>query len=195
VRQPYVVPRRRLFFAVWLTVVALPILLIDDIPRTDAGAASAQAVSADAIDTATTVPVAPPTTGTTGADGASAAPSSTVADPPSTAPRAETARARPRATTTTSTSTTTTPPTTAGPANQHEGGASWYAYNPGECAHPTAPMGTVMTVTRTATGASISCVVTDRGPHGAGRIIDLDRGSFAQLGDPSEGVIQVQISW
>ena len=52
-----------------------------------------------------------------------------------------------------------------------------------------------MTVTRTATGASVTCVVTDRGPHGAGRIIDLDRGTFAQLANPNEGVIQVRIAW
>jgi rare lipoprotein A len=75
------------------------------------------------------------------------------------------------------------------------GGASWYDYNSGECAHLTIPKGTVVTVTRTATGASATCVVTDRGPHGGGRIIDLDRGTFAQLANPNEGVIQVRIAW
>ena len=120
-----------------------------------------------------------------------------MADPPPTTARADTARAKSRATTTTSPRRPPRrpPPTTAAPSNQQGGGASWYAYNPGECAHPTIPMGTVVTVTRAATGASISCVVTDRGPYGAGRIIDLDRGTFAQLADPSEGVIQVRISW
>jgi rare lipoprotein A (peptidoglycan hydrolase) len=52
-----------------------------------------------------------------------------------------------------------------------------------------------VTVTRIGTGGSVSCVVTDRGPHGAGRIIDLDRGTFAQIADPNEGVIQVRITW
>jgi rare lipoprotein A (peptidoglycan hydrolase) len=37
--------------------------------------------------------------------------------------------------------------------------------------------------------------VTDRGPYEAGRIIDLDRATFAQLKDPSQGVVQVEISW
>ena len=53
----------------------------------------------------------------------------------------------------------------------------------------------MVTVTRLGTGASATCVVTDRGPHGAGRIIDLDRGTFAQLADPGAGVIQVRITW
>src|SRR5213075_2732067 len=56
VRQPYVVPRRRLVFAVWLTVLALPILVIDNIPRTDARAAVVKAEVARAIETATTAP-------------------------------------------------------------------------------------------------------------------------------------------
>lgn len=197
-RQPYVVPRRRFLFAVWLTAVALPVLAIDNVPRTDARAASVRAVSADAIDVATresSAPAAPapPTSAVTEA----AAPTSTPATAPptsrptTTAPPPVTAAVTPRATT--PPATTAAPPAAA--ANAQTGGASWYDYNPGECAHPTIPKGTVVTVTRLGTGASVTCVVTDRGPHGAGRIIDLDRGTFAQLADPGEGVIQVRITW
>jgi rare lipoprotein A len=185
-------------FAVWLTAVALPVLAIDNVPRTDARAASVRAVSADAIDVSTrasSTPAAPapPTSAVTEA----AAPTSTPATAPptsrptTTAPPPVTAAVTPRATT--PPATTAAPPAAA--ANAQTGGASWYDYNPGECAHPTIPKGTVVTVTRLGTGASVTCVVTDRGPHGAGRIIDLDRGTFAQLADPGEGVIQVRITW
>jgi len=37
--------------------------------------------------------------------------------------------------------------------------------------------------------------VTDRGPYGGGRIIDLDDGTFAQLAPLSSGIIDVTITW
>jgi len=181
-----------LFFAVWLTVVALPVLLIDNVTRTDARAASVRAVSADAIDNPVTT-AAPPTTVEVTTTVTTEAPT-TSAPAVTTRPKSQ-ASASTTTSTTRPTTTTTEPPPTTAPPNRQAGGASWYAYNAGECAHPSIPMGTVVTVTRLGTGASTTCVVTDRGPHGAGRIIDLDRGTFAQLGDPSEGVIQVSISW
>jgi rare lipoprotein A len=186
-----------LLFAVWLTVVALPVLAIDNIPRIDARAAPVQAVSADAVDTAiTAASAAPSTTGVTSTMPTDPASSSTrpteppTSRPTTTAPAPVTAAAKPRATP----SPTAAPPTTRAVDTQ-TGGASWYDYNPGECAHLTIPKGTVVTVTRLGTVASVTCVVTDRGPHGGGRIIDLDRGNFAQLADPGEGVIQVRITW
>jgi rare lipoprotein A len=155
-------------------------------------------VSADAIDVATRASSAPAAPAPpTRAVAEAAAPTSTPATAPptsrptTTAPPPVTAAVTPRATT--PPATTAAPPAAA--ANAQTGGASWYDYNPGECAHPTIPKGTVVTVTRLGTGASVTCVVTDRGPHGAGRIIDLDRGTFAQLADPGEGVIQVRITW
>src|SRR5688572_8359921 len=39
-----------------------------------------------------------------------------------------------------------------GPGGQQEGGASWYRYKPGTCAHRTLPKGTVVKVTNLATG-------------------------------------------
>ena len=198
-RQPYVVPRRRLLFAVWLTVVALPILVIDNIPRTEARAASIQAVSADAVDGAESAAAAATTPvtsaiATTEATTSSAPFSTASTEPASTAPRAASARAKAPAPTTTS-PPATHPSTTAAAANEQTGGASWYDYNPGECAHLTIPKGTVVTVTRLSTGVSVTCVVTDRGPTGAGRVIDLDRDTFSRLADPGAGVIQVRITW
>jgi rare lipoprotein A len=169
-----------LLFAVWLTALALPVLAIDNFPRTDARAASIQSVSADAIDIAATAastltgPAPRPTTGVQSSKTTDPAPSSTRPSAPPMTPPATTTEA---------------------PVNAETGGASWYDYNPGECAHLSIAKGTVVTVTGLGTGASVTCVVTDRGPHVAGRIIDLDRGTFAQLSDPSVGVIQVRITW
>jgi len=179
----YVVPRRRLVFAVWLTVLALPILVIDNIPRTEARAATVKVEDARAS-TSTTVPATSSTTSTT------EAPTSTTAAPvtTTTAPKP-----KPMPTPVTVPKSTTT--TTTAPPNTQTGGASWYAYNPGECAHRTLPKGTVVTVTNLANGATVTCVVTDRGPYDYSRIIDLDRDTFAQLADPTQGVIQVEISW
>lgn len=193
-RQPYVVPRRRLLFAVWLTVVALPLLLIDNIPRTDARAASVTTASPDALDPAPTERTNPPAAEVTTTE-AAVVPSSTA--PSAVSPATSDAvpvRVKAPATTTTS-PPTTAPPTTEAAVNEQSGGASWYAYNPGECAHLSIPKGTVVTVTRISTGASVTCVVTDRGPHGGGRIIDLDRDTFAELADTGAGVIQVSITW
>jgi rare lipoprotein A (peptidoglycan hydrolase) len=197
VRQLYVVPRHRLLLAAWLTALALPILVIDNIPKTEARAqASVEVIAPADVAAVTTAPA-------TSAPATTAAPTTAAPTPqaPATTAPARKAAATLAAPTTTAPRTTTTapaPPATtqmATEANAQEGGASWYAYNPGECAHQTIPKGTVVTVTNLATGASTTCVVTDRGPYGAGRIIDLDRTTFAQLADPSAGVIQVRITW
>jgi rare lipoprotein A len=154
-----------------LTVLALPILLIDNISGTHA-TASPKVTTVAAAD-ATTTTVSPTSAPTTEAP-TTRAPATT--SPPTTAPPA------------------TAPPTTAAP-NSQTGAASWYDYRPGECAHLTIPKGTVVTVTNLANGASTTCVVTDRGPTADGRIIDLDRATFAQLADPGAGLIQVTITW
>lgn len=189
-RQPYVVPRRRLVIAVWLTMLALPILVIDNIPRTEAHAAAVKADvargTAPVISDFSVVPTTIIEQVTT-----TDPPSATTASTTTTRPKA--AKAAAAATTTRPRSTTTT--TTTVPANTQTGGASWYAYRTGECAHKTIPKGTVVTVTNLANGASTTCVVTDRGPYDGDRIIDLDRSTFAQIADPGQGVIQVRITW
>jgi rare lipoprotein A len=179
VRQPYVVPRHRLVFAVWLTVLALPILVIDNIPKTEARAAS---VKVEALRASTSTTTAPPTTTTIVIATTEAPPETTAV---TAAPKPQTVKAP----ASTSTTATTEAPTT------QQGGASWYDYRPGECAHVSLPKGTVVTITSLENGASTTCVVTDRGPYEAGRIIDLDRATFAQIADISQGVVQVEISW
>ncbi len=81
-------------------------------------------------------------------------------------------------------------------AGSQSGLATWYdAPVAGGCAHRTLPKGTRVTVTDARTGASASCIVNDRGPFGAGRIIDLSPDVFQQLGHLDAGVISVTISW
>lgn len=199
-RQPYVVPRHRLLLAAWLTALALPILVIDNIPKTEARAQARVETLASPAGAAV-VTAAPPTTAApTTAAPTTAAPTT---KPPATTAPAPKAAAKTKVTTPTTTAprrtTTTTapppPPTTAAPARSQEGGASWYDYRAGECAHRTIPKGTTVTITNLANGATATCVVTDRGPYGGGRIIDLDRGTFAQLASTGAGVIQVRITW
>jgi uncharacterized protein YabE (DUF348 family) len=81
-------------------------------------------------------------------------------------------------------------------AGSQSGLATWYD-DPvaGGCAHRTLPKGTRVTITDTRTGASATCIVNDRGPFGAGRIIDLAPDVFQQLGHLDAGVISVTISW
>lgn len=63
------------------------------------------------------------------------------------------------------------------------------------CASPSLPFGTVVTVTNTATGASTSCTVDDREESGYPRVLDMSPSGFAQLADPSRGVVEATISW
>jgi rare lipoprotein A len=81
------------------------------------------------------------------------------------------------------------------PGGRQEGGASWYHYKAGTCAHRSLPKGTVVTVTNVATGRSATCTVADRGPFVAGRIIDLDRSVFLAIAESGQGVVRVRIEW
>ena len=94
---------------------------------------------------------------------------------------------------------------------QNSGVASYYAdwfegrkmangekYNPNIliCAHPTAPMGTFLKVTRRDhPGYSIIVKVTDRGPYIKGRIIDLSRRAAKELDILHMGIADVVISY
>ena len=57
----------------------------------------------------------------------------------------------------------------------------------------TLPCWSVVTVTNLSTGASITVTITDRGGFGGSTILDLSRGAFAAIADPSEGVIAVEV--
>lgn len=141
----------------------------------------------DALETAPTVVEAAEATTTT------SAPATTT----TAAPTTTTTTAPPPRPTTTTTHVHEPEPESepAAAANSQEGNASWYDHEPGTCAHRTLPFGTVVTVTNLGNGATTSCRVADRGPYVAGRVIDLEKGVFAQLAPPSAGVIRVRIEW
>ncbi|MCY9871386.1 septal ring lytic transglycosylase RlpA family protein [Vibrio barjaei] len=95
-------------------------------------------------------------------------------------------------------------------AKSHElvGQASWYGnkyhgrrtasgerYNMRAytAAHKTLPFGTIVRVTNTANGKTVDVKINDRGPFVKGRVIDLSRKSFEQIGDISKGIAPVKI--
>lgn len=61
------------------------------------------------------------------------------------------------------------------------------------CAHRTYPFGTPLRVTNERNGKQVVVRVTDRGPHGRGRIIDLSYGAARQLGILDQGVAVVKV--
>ena len=94
------------------------------------------------------------------------------------------------------TTTTTAPPPRPAAAHSEGGEATWYSAAPaGYCASPTLPFGTVLTVVNNATGASTECTVDDREAAGYPRVVDMSPSGFSQIGDISQGVVDVTISW
>jgi len=91
------------------------------------------------------------------------------------------------------------PPTTAPPVRSTaQGIATWYYWNPGECASPWLPHGTRVTVTNQANGASTTCTVTDTEAAGGDRVIDLDASVFNAIAGPGGtgvGTLVVTLSW
>ncbi len=90
------------------------------------------------------------------------------------------------------------------------GEASWYGSESGShtangerfrpmgktVAHRSLPFGTVLQITDRASGRSVTCRVTDRGPaRWTGRILDLSRGCATDLGIVGRGkaIVDYQI--
>jgi rare lipoprotein A len=55
------------------------------------------------------------------------------------------------------------------------------------------PFGTCVRVVAVRTGRQVEVRVTDRGPHKAGRVIDLSRAAAEALGIVGEGVAPVRL--
>ncbi len=90
---------------------------------------------------------------------------------------------------------TTTTTTSAPQGSSASGLATWYAWRSGQCASPTLALGTTVSVRNVATGATASCVVTDREASNPGRIIDLDTSVFSSIAPLSAGAVSVVVSW
>jgi hypothetical protein len=82
-------------------------------------------------------------------------------------------------------------------ADTQAGLATWYdpPWAGLTAAHPTLPFGTLVTVTDSETGRSVTVTINDRGPFGTGRIIDLSPEAFAVLQPLGAGVLDVSIAW
>lgn len=61
------------------------------------------------------------------------------------------------------------------------------------CAHRTHPFGTKLKVTNLTNGKSVIVKVTDRGPYGRGRIVDLSYRAAREIGMLSAGVVMVEL--
>lgn len=73
--------------------------------------------------------------------------------------------------------------------------ASGEAHNKNEmiCAHKTLPFGTRIRVTNLKTGKSVIVRVTDRGPFGPGRIVDLSLAAAKKINIEKSGIAKVKI--
>jgi len=60
-------------------------------------------------------------------------------------------------------------------------------------AHRTLPFGTKVLVTNVANGMAVVVRITDRGPYGRGRIIDVSRAAARQLGMIGSGTAMVRV--
>lgn len=59
-------------------------------------------------------------------------------------------------------------------------------------AHKTLPFGTIVEVANIANGKTVQVEITDRGPYGYGRAIDLTSSAFEQIASLGTGVINIQ---
>jgi uncharacterized protein YabE (DUF348 family) len=82
-------------------------------------------------------------------------------------------------------------------ARAQRGLASWYdpPWTGLTAAHPTIPLGTLVTVTDVDTGRSVTVVIDDRGPFSPGKVIDLSPEAFSVLSPLGRGVLHVQLTW
>lgn len=73
--------------------------------------------------------------------------------------------------------------------------ASGARYRPGKmtAAHNTLPFGTRIRVTNVRNGRSVKVTVNDRGPHVAGRIVDVSRKAARKLDLVDAGVVPVRL--
>jgi rare lipoprotein A len=159
-----------------------------------AGRSSAVArIAIAAATTTTTAPVvAPPTTARRAlASARTAAAAVTTSTRPRPSPTTTTVKARPAPTTT----TTRAPAPAPAPTHSQTGEASWYRGPDGECAHNTAPLGSVIRVTNLDNGKSTTCRVAGRGPYGAGRVVDLTLSTFARIASVDAGVFDARVDW
>ena len=208
--------RRQLALAVGLGagVLFVPLLLLERAPEPatpGAGAAMAPAVAAAQADVVTDERASAPPAGRVTEEDAergdglqatdAVAPGDPAAveaapPPPPVVESTTTTTTVPEVTTTTTTALLPLAKVLPSVRTRHQSGqASWYHWTDASCAHRTLPFGTIVTVIRVDTGARTTCRVNDRGPVPPERVIDLSHDTFARLGDPDAGLIEVRLQW
>lgn len=60
-------------------------------------------------------------------------------------------------------------------------------------AHKTLPFGAIVKVTNVKNGRSVMVKINDRGPFVKGRVIDLSKSAFNDIGNTSTGLLEVRI--
>lgn len=69
-----------------------------------------------------------------------------------------------------------------------------YKHHLKTAAHKKIPFGSRVKVTNRKNGKSVIVKINDRGPFVKGRVIDLSKSAFSQIGSPSSGVLNVKIT-
>lgn len=60
-------------------------------------------------------------------------------------------------------------------------------------AHKTLPFGTIVRATNTNNNKSVDVKINDRGPFVKGRVIDLSKKAFEQIGSVNQGIVPIRI--
>lgn len=60
-------------------------------------------------------------------------------------------------------------------------------------AHKVLPFGSIVKVTNVDNDKTVTVKINDRGPYVKGRVIDLSKSAFSEIGSISNGVIEVEI--
>jgi len=68
-----------------------------------------------------------------------------------------------------------------------------YRHDLDTAAHKKLPFGSIVRVTNTANGKSVTVRINDRGPFVRGRVIDLSKSAFSRIGNLSSGLLNVDI--
>ena len=77
--------------------------------------------------------------------------------------------------------------------NQKTANGDIYQHSLKTAAHQILPFGTNVKVTNVANGKSVQVKINDRGPFRKGRIIDLSKSAFTEIGELNQGVLKVRI--
>ena len=77
--------------------------------------------------------------------------------------------------------------------NQKTASGERYRHELKTAAHRTLPLGSYVKVTNQKTGQSVVVKINDRGPFVRGRIIDLSKSAFAEIGNTASGLLHVDV--